>query len=58
MKRETKSKQIIVKLDDLSYDKIKRQAEIEHRCLSEFIRHAVLCYFDNYEKGGYINDGF
>jgi hypothetical protein len=50
MKKEKKSKQIIVKLDDLSYEKIFNQAKTEHRCISEFVRHTTICYIENLSK--------
>jgi hypothetical protein len=53
MKRDTKSKQIIVKLDARSYDKIMKQAETEHRVPSEFIRHAALYHIENSNNSTY-----
>jgi len=50
MKKSTKAKQIVVKFDELSYTKIGEYAEIEHRGLGEFVRHAVLVYIDKYGK--------
>ena len=49
MKKETKTKQIVVRFDIPSYNKISRCAEIEHRGLGEFVRHAVLVYIEDYE---------
>ena len=46
MKKETKTKQIAVRFDDRSYDKICRIAEAEHRGLGEFVRHAALFYIE------------
>ena len=44
MKKEAKTKQIVVRFDVPSYNKISEYAEIEHRGLGEFVRHAVLVY--------------
>ena len=46
MKPATKVKQIVVRFDQHSYDKISKHAEIEHRTLGEFVRHAALDYID------------
>jgi hypothetical protein len=51
MKRPTKVKQIVVRFDQSSYDLISRHAEIEHRTLGEFVRHAALEYIDMFHKG-------
>jgi len=48
MKKETKTKQIVVRFDIPSYDRISGYAEIEHRGLGEFVRHAVLVYVEDY----------
>ena len=50
MKKETKSKQVVVRFDTHSYDKIKEYAEIEHRGMGEFVRHATLEYIENFNK--------
>ena len=50
MKRSTKTKQVVVRFDELSYTKIDEYAEIEHRGLGEFVRHAVLVYIDKHDK--------
>ena len=50
MKKESKIKQIVVRFDKSSYDKISEHAEKEHRGLGEFIRHVALVYIENYEK--------
>jgi len=50
MKREVKTKQIVVRFDDRSYDKISDFAETEHRNLGEFVRHAALYYIENFDK--------
>jgi len=50
MNRGTKAKQIVVRFDELSYDKIGDYAEIEHRGLGEFVRHAVLVYIEQYDR--------
>ena len=50
MKANTKVKQIVVRFDQQSYDKISEHAEIEHRGLGEFVRHAALYYIENCDK--------
>ena len=50
MKKEAKIKQIVIRFDAHSYDKIKERAEIEHRGLGEFVRHATLDYIERIEK--------
>ena len=50
MKEETKTKQIVIRFDSHSYDKIKECAEIEHRGLGEFVRHAALDYIEKFNK--------
>ena len=50
MKKEAKIKQIVVRFDNYSYDKISKCAEMEHRGLGEFVRHAVLVYIENFNK--------
>jgi len=50
MKRETKAKQIVLRFENTSYDKICYFARIEHRGLGEFVRHAVLVYMEQYDK--------
>lgn len=51
MKKETKVKQIVIRFDNYSYDIIKESAEIEHRGLGEFVRHAALDYIEkNYQS--------
>jgi len=53
MKKGTKAKQIAVRFDLHSYEKINNHAALEHRGLGEFVRHAVLFYmeyFENQEK--------
>ena len=53
MGRETKEKQVVVRFDKSSYDKINELANFEHRGLGEFVRHATLVYIETYsqEKG-------
>ena len=46
MKMETKEKQIVVRFDKSSYDKISDHAKLEHRGLGEFVRHATLVYIE------------
>jgi len=50
MKKETKTKQIVVRFDNESYDKISKYAKIEHRDLGQFVRHSVLVYIESFEK--------
>ncbi|MCL2158942.1 MAG: hypothetical protein FWH48_06000 [Oscillospiraceae bacterium] len=50
MKKEAKIKQIVIRFDAHSYDKIKERAEIEHRGLGEFVRHATLDYIERIDK--------
>ena len=49
MKKAVKDKQIVIRFDTPSYEKICGRAEIEHRKLGEFVRHAVLFYVENVE---------
>ena len=44
-----KTKQIVVRFDIPSYNKIVKRAEKEHRGFGEFVRHAVLVYIENAE---------
>jgi predicted HicB family RNase H-like nuclease len=46
MPREPKVKQIVIRFDQKSHDKIYAYAEIEHRSLGEFVRHAALHYIE------------
>jgi len=50
MKRGTKVKQIVIRFDYPSYNKISDYAEKEHRGLGEFVRHAVLIYIEQYDE--------
>ena len=50
MKKPVKVKQIVVRFDQRSYDKISRYAGIEHRTLGEFVRHAALDYIDQLDQ--------
>jgi len=59
MKTTSKIKQIVIRFDQYSYDKIVEYAKIEHRGIGEFVRHATLDYIEKYnlkeikkEKGG------
>ena len=54
MKTKTKVKQIVVRFDQQSYDKINEQAEMEHRGLGEFVRHAALFYIEHFEKANAV----
>ena len=55
MKKEIKIKQIVLRFDKPSYDKISEYAQSEHRGLGEFVRHAALYYIENSEKENYIH---
>ena len=46
MTKGTKAKQIVVRFDVPSYEKISEYAKEEHRGLGEFVRHAVLVYVE------------
>ena len=50
MKKGTKARQIAVRFDDLSYEKIFKCAKEEHRGLGELVRHAVLVYVEQSDK--------
>jgi len=50
MKKAIKVKQIVVRFDVSSYDKIREYAEAEHRGLGEFVRHATLSYIESFDK--------
>ena len=52
MKKEIKEKQVVVRFDKSSYDKISEHAKLEHRGMGEFVRHAALVYIElfNQEK--------
>ena len=50
MSGDTKVKQIVVRFDKPSYDKISRSAKKEHRGLGEFVRHAALYYIEHFSK--------
>ena len=50
MKKGTKTKQIVVRFDNQSYDKINVYALEEHRGLGEFVRHATLLYIEQLDK--------
>ena len=56
MKRETKTKQIVVRFENSAYDKISSYAETEHRGLGEFVRHAVLVYVENQDEAKEIEN--
>ena len=45
-----KARQIVVRFDVPSFEKIRMRAYIEHRGLGEFVRHAVLVYIQELEK--------
>ena len=56
MNKDTKVKQIVIRFDNHSYEKIKECAEIEHRGLGEFVRHATLDYIENFGRMRYVLD--
>ena len=45
-KKSNKTKQIVIRFDENTYTKISEYAEMEHRGLGEFVRHAALCYVE------------
>ena len=62
MAKEKKTKQIVIRFDENSYNKIKEYAEMEHRGLGEFVRHATLEHIKTlskekifYTKGGRLS---
>jgi hypothetical protein len=50
MNKEIRDKQIVVRFDRTSWEKINKHAEREHRSLGEFVRHVALLYIENFEK--------
>jgi len=50
MQKEAKVKQIVVRFDMPSYDRISAFAQMEHRGLGEFVRHATLDYIEHLDK--------
>ena len=52
MKKELKTKQIAIKFDSHSYELIKQCAEMEHRGLGSFVRHATLLYVEGKMQNG------
>ena len=48
MNNEPKTKQVVVRFDSSSYDKISYYAKLEHRGLGEFVRHAALFYIEHF----------
>jgi len=52
MKKGTEAKQIAVRFDYRTYEKINNFAEIEHRGLGDFVRHAVLFYVEYLDNQG------
>ena len=50
MKKGVKTKQIVVRFDNNSYERISEYAEWEHRGLGEFVRHAALIYIKQFDK--------
>ena len=57
IKKETKTKQIVVRFDERSYDIINSFAEAEHRGLGEFVRHTALFYIEHFDKRKETQDG-
>jgi len=51
-KKDIKTKQIAVRFDYESYEKISEHADYEHRGLGEFVRHATLIYMEYFDKHG------
>ena len=58
MEKEAKTKQIVVRVDNSTYDSICEFAKIEHRGLGEFVRHAVLHYIESYDRTRKSNLGY
>ena len=50
MKNENKTKQIVVRFDLQSYEKIMEYALAEHRGFGDFVRHATLYYIEKLDK--------
>ena len=50
MKKEAKTKQIVIRFDSSSYSKIRGYAETEHRGMGEFVRHAALYYIEHFDR--------
>jgi len=50
VKKKMKTKQIAVRFNDDSYEKISKYAEMEHRGLGEFVRHTALFYIKYLEE--------
>ena len=50
MEKQPKAKQIVVRFDVHSYDRISSFAQMEHRGLGEFVRHAALFYIEHFDK--------
>jgi len=55
MDRKPKAKQIVVRFDIPSFEKIEAFSEKEHRGFGEFVRHAVLVYIEDFEKNNESN---
>jgi hypothetical protein len=50
MENEAKAKQVVVRFDNLSYEKIKEYAAAEHRGLGDFVRHTTLYYIEYFDR--------
>jgi len=50
MKNETKPKQVVVRFDLQSYEKITEYAAAEHRGFGDFVRHATLYYIEKLDR--------
>ena len=51
MKQAAKTKQIVVRFSQHSYDLICVHARTEHRGIGEFVRHAALDYIEKLYQG-------
>jgi len=50
MEQKKKTNIVAVRVDEDLYNKIKQQAELEHREMSEFVRHTVQVYLEKVEE--------
>ncbi len=46
----TSKRVFTLRLEDEVYDKIGRLATMEHRSMTNYIEHVLLCYLESYEK--------
>ena len=49
-KENKKIKQIVIRFDEESYEKVKERAMAEHRGLGEYIRHITLSHIERLEE--------